>query len=77
MLSDPVEEMNRRYKNVFSSAEGKRVLGDILTKGHYGVTLDADNPHQIGEYNLALVIALRAGVLDPLYRELGMVKKGD
>ena len=72
--SDP-EEMQKRYKNLFSTPEGKIVLGDILTKGHYGVTLDPENAVQISEYNFALVIATNAGVFDPLYRGLGLIKE--
>jgi hypothetical protein len=71
---DPIEEMTQLYRNVFSSGEGQKVLGDILTKGHFGVTLDSENRDQVSEYNFALVIATRAGVLDSLHRQLGMVK---
>jgi hypothetical protein len=72
-----LSEMDRLYRNVFSSAEGQRVLGDILTQGHFGVTLDGDNRDQIAEYNFALVIGTRAGVLEQLYRQLGITKEND
>jgi hypothetical protein len=67
-------EISQDYRNVFSSAEGMLVLGDILTHGHYGETLDGENRDQIAEYNFALMIATRAGVFDTLYRQLGPVK---
>jgi hypothetical protein len=69
------EDMLKRYKNVFGTPEGKIVLGDILTKGHYGVTLDPENAVQISEYNFSLVIATKAGVFDPLYLDLGLMKE--
>jgi histidinol phosphatase-like PHP family hydrolase len=68
-------ELDQLYRNIFSSSEGLTVLGDILTKGHYGLTLDGENRDQIAEYNFALMIATRAGVFDNLYRQLGLVKE--
>jgi uncharacterized protein with GYD domain len=76
-ITKAVREMDQRYRNVFASAEGQKVLGDILTKGHYGVTLDSENRDQVAEYNFALVIATRAGVLDSVYQKLGMIQKGE
>jgi hypothetical protein len=73
---DP-EDIDKMYRNVFSSAEGKIVLGDILTRGHYGVTLDPDNAAQIAEYNAALVIAHRAGAFEMVYRQLAMLQEGE
>lgn len=70
-----LSEMDQLYRNVFASSEGMAVIGDILTHGHYGVTLDGDNRDQIAEYNFALMIATRAGVFDALYRQLGLVKE--
>lgn len=72
---DPEQEMRQRYRNVFDTAEGRKVLGDILTAGHYGVTLDPDNKVQVSEYNFALVIATKAGVLEDIHTQLGMVDK--
>jgi len=71
----PEQEMQQRYRNVFGGSEGKLVLGDILSKGHYGVTLDPDNPVMVAEYNFALVIATLAGAFDALYRQYGMVQE--
>ena len=67
-------DMDQRYKNVFGSMEGRAVLADILTRGHYGVTLDPDNPVQIAEYNSAVIIAHRAGVFEQVYRQLGITQ---
>ena len=67
-------EIDRIYRNVFGSLEGQIVLGDILTHGHFGLTLDGENRDQIAEYNFALMIATRSGVFEGLYRKLGLVK---
>lgn len=72
------QEMQHRYRNIFGTPEGRRVLGDILTLGHFGVTLNPNDPVQVAEYNVALTIARMAGALDPMYSQLGMeTKKGD
>lgn len=70
--SDQEQEMAQRYKNVFGSGEGRIVLGNILTLGHFGVTLDADNRDQVAEYNFAIMIATLAGALEPVEKQLGM-----
>jgi hypothetical protein len=69
------EEMQQRYRNVFGSEEGRRVLGDILTLGHFGETLDPNDPVAVASYNFALTIARMAGALDPLYTGLGIFGK--
>ena len=75
---DPARDMQKRYKNVFGTMEGKRVLGDILTLGHFGETLNPTDPVMVAEHNAAIIIARMAGAFDGLYRELGMVdKEGD
>jgi hypothetical protein len=68
------EEVDQLYRNVFGTAEGRIVLGDILTRGHYGVTLDPDNRVQIAEYNSALIIAHRAGAFEQVYRQLSIIQ---
>lgn len=68
-------ELEQRFKNVFGSAEGRAVLGHILTLGHFGVTLDADNRDQVAEYNFAIVIATMAGALEPVDRQLGIIRE--
>jgi hypothetical protein len=79
LLRDSIErekqsarEMMQRYKNVFGSEEGCRVLGDILTLCHFGETLDPSDPVQVAYYNVGITILRTAGVLDPLYSQLGM-----
>ena len=66
------QEMWQRYRNVFGSSEGQLVLGDILSRGHYGTTLDPDSPVIVAEYNFALTIGTLAGVFDQLYSQLGL-----
>ncbi len=68
----PEQEMQQRYRNVFATVEGRAVLGDILTLGHFGETLHPDDQVRVVEYSFAITIARTAGVLDPLYRHLGM-----
>ena len=67
-----IREMTQRYKNVFGSEEGRLVLGDILTLCNFGETLDPNDPVKVAEYNLGITILRMAGVLDPLYLQLGM-----
>lgn len=70
------KENQQRYRNVFSSAEGRMVLGDILfTLGHFGDTIDPTDPVAMTEMQFAVTIARTAGALDPLYQHLGMGKE--
>jgi hypothetical protein len=66
------KEMMQRYRNVFGSSEGRVVLGNILTLGHFGVTLDPDNKVQVAQYNFAIVIATMAGALEQVDTQLGI-----
>jgi len=70
-------EMQQRYKNVFGTAEGKIVLGDILTLGHFGETLNPADVVAVAEYNAAIVIARMAGALDTVYKQYGMIQQGE
>lgn len=72
---DPAREMQQRYRNVFGTAEGRIVLGDILTLGHFGETLNPTDPIAVAEYNAAIIIARMAGAFDPMFQHLGMVEK--
>jgi hypothetical protein len=72
---DPAKDMQQRYKNVFGTVEGRAVLGDILTLGHFGETLNPTDPIAVAEYNAAIVIARMAGAFDMIYQQLGMVEK--
>lgn len=70
-------DIQQMYKNVFSTAEGRIVLGDILTLGHFGETLNPADPVQVAEHNAAVLIARMAGAFDMIYRQLGMIKEGE
>ena len=68
----PAQEMQQRYRNVFTSGEGMLVLGDIATVGHVFDTIIPDDTAKVAERNFALVIMQMAGVFDPLYSQLGL-----
>lgn len=68
----PAQEMQQRYCNVFGSAEGNIVLGDIATLGHVFDTIQPDDVAKVAERNFALVIMQMAGVFDSLYPQLGI-----
>jgi hypothetical protein len=74
---DPAKEMQQRYKNVFGTMEGRRVLGDILTLGHFGEILNPQEDVRLGEHNLAIAIARMAGAFDQVYQFYGMTEKGE
>ena len=74
---NPQKDMQSRYKNTFSTPEGRIVLGDILTLGHVGETLNPMDPVAVAEYNAAITIARMAGAFDQLYQQLGMIDKGE
>lgn len=74
-MPDPAREMQRLYRSVFGSNEGRIVLGDILTLGHFGENLDPNDPIGVAEYNQALTIARMAGALDGFYLELGIIRE--
>lgn len=74
-MSEPAKEMQQRYRNVFDTAEGRIVLGDILNLGHVFDTLDPLDPVANSERNFAVVIGRSAGAFDSLYIHLGMHQK--
>ncbi len=69
------KDMLQRYRNVFGSMEGRIVLGDILTLGHFGEILNPQEDVRLGEHNLAMVIARQAGAFDQIYQHLSMTKE--
>lgn len=71
------DEVQQHYRNVFGTSEGRHVLGDILTLGHFGETLNPNDPIQVAEYNFAVVIARMAGAFDRIYPQVGLVKEGE
>lgn len=71
------KELQQLYINVFASPEGRKVLGHILSEGHFFTTLDPDNPAQIAEHNFAKLLAYRAGIFELLYPQLGLEVRKD
>lgn len=69
------KEMQQRYRNVFETAEGRIVLGDILTLGHFGMNIDPNDPILVTEKNFAETIARTAGAFDDLWRYFAMNKE--
>ena len=68
-------EMQQYYRNVFGSAEGRRVLGDILEVCHVFDPVDPTDTAHCAERNVGLVILQMTGALDPLYTQLGIAKE--
>ena len=68
-------DMQQMYRNVFGTAEGRIVLGDILSVAGFGDKLDANSPAQVSWYNFAIELARLAGAFDALYQQLGMTKE--
>ncbi len=77
MTPEEIKEMQQRYKNVFGSAEGRSVLGDIVNLGHVFDTIHPEDAAGMAERNLALTILRMSGSLDVLYRQLGLVTKDE
>lgn len=64
-------EIEQLYRNVFSSAEGRRVLGDILANTcHFGVPMNTEK--EMHEYNVGVTIARMSGVMSDIDRQLGI-----
>jgi hypothetical protein len=63
-------EIRAKYHLLFREGIGREVLKDILNMCHFGVTLDPDNKVQVAEYNVGLVIAEKAGVLDGINKHI-------
>ena len=71
MTTDP-SDIQQHYRNVFSSSEGRIVLGDILTMCRFGETLNPEDVAAVAEYNVGLTIARMAGAMNLIYPQLGM-----
>jgi hypothetical protein len=70
------KDMQQLYKNVFSSAEGRLVLADILNMGHVFDIIDPpEDVVKVADRNFALIIARMAGAFDIIYTQLGMTKE--
>lgn len=66
------QQMQQRYKTLFSSYEGHLVLGDIATIGHVFDTIEPNDAAKVAERNFALVILQMAGAFNSLYAQLGL-----
>lgn len=64
------QEMEQLYRNVFGSAEGRKVLGDILMTNHFGVPLN--NEVERIEYNVAIAIARMSGTMSEVDALIGI-----
>ena len=60
----------QRYRNVFGSPEGMRVLGDILRTCHFGVPLNSEVERI--EYNVGVAIARMSGMMTAIDKQLGI-----
>lgn len=54
--------MQEKYRKVFGGQFGEEVLEDILRICHFGCTLDPENPTQVAEYNVGVVILAKMGI---------------
>ena len=77
MTPEDTKAMQQRYRNVFSTMEGQKVLGDIAELGHLFDPIHPEDIAAMGERNLALTIFRMAGALDVLYRQLSLVREED
>lgn len=58
------KEIEQLYRNVFGSAEGRRVLGDILAFCHFGALLTTEVERI--EYNVGVAIARMSGTMQEI-----------
>ncbi len=66
-------DLEQLYRNVFGTPEGRRVIGDILRRNHYGVPINTDAERI--EYNVAIEIARLSGIMSGIDRELGITEE--
>lgn len=66
------KDMQQRYRNVFGSAEGRIVLGDIAMEGLVFDNIDPTDTVLSARKNFALTILRLAGAFDTLYPQLGL-----
>lgn len=69
-LSRRAQEMRQRYRNVFGTEEGRRVLGHILKQNHFGVPLNTEAERI--EYNVGMEIARMCGVMNEIDTLVGI-----
>jgi hypothetical protein len=63
-------DMEAYYRNVFGSAEGRKVLGDIMAFCHFGKLLN-DETERV-EYNVGVAIARMSGIMSEIDQQLGI-----
>ena len=68
----PEQVMLQRYKNVFGSAEGRLVLGDIARMFHLFDAVEPQDTVMNTQRSCALIILQMAGAFDPMYSQLGL-----
>jgi hypothetical protein len=66
------KKLKQYYQSVFSSAEGRKVLGDILATCHFGVPLN--NEVERIEYNVGIAIARMSGTMSEVDALIGIGK---
>ena len=66
------KKMKQYYRSVFSSTEGRKVLGDILVSNHFGVPLN--NEVERIEHNVAIAIARMSGTMSEVDALIGIVE---
>jgi len=69
---NPAQEMQQRYRNVFGTAEGHLVLGDIARLFHFFDAVEPGDVVMNTQRSCALVILQMAGAFNPLYTQLGL-----
>lgn len=67
------DEMTQLYRNVFGSAEGRRVLGEILKDNHFFVPINTEAERM--EHNVAVAIARRSGIFKAIETALGITEE--
>ena len=70
---DRAKAMRQRYRNVFGSAEGRAVLGDILVMCHFGVPLNTEEERI--EHNVGIAIARMSGTMSAIDGILGIIEE--
>jgi hypothetical protein len=62
-----IEQINQLYRKVFSSAEGQKVLLDILNDCGYFSLEDMTDPADFARFNVGRRILGKCSVFEPVY----------
>ena len=65
LIGEPVDDVEPKYRYTFGSPMGREVLADILAECHFGSTLNPDNPAQVAEHNIGVMILAKCGIFGP------------